>query len=116
MEAKKLAERLAWHAVAYQSIATAQLGEDELLEAARETLHVTTDALAVILPIDEQVRIANQLEKSELEGQLPENKRSLDDIIRYVFVCRLQEYVEAEYLQTYITERLNDPCGKIKIP
>ena len=116
MEAHKLAERLAWHAVAYQSIATAEKGEDELREAATETLHATTDALAAVLPIDEQVKIANELSRSELEGELPEGKQSLDDIIRYVFVARLQEYIEAEALPAYVTERASNPNKNLEMP
>jgi len=122
MDAKKLAERLAWHAVAYQSVATAEKGADELHEAARETLYVTADALAAVLPIEEQIKIANELPRSELEAELGEWKPygkeepDLNDLIRAVFVARLEEYVEAELLPAYVSERASEPKKRIEMP
>lgn len=114
LSAKKLAECLAWHAVAYQSIKTAE-NQEELEEEARETLHITTDALAVVLPVAEQLRLSNELPKSELETEATK-KENLDDIIRYIFVGRLLEFAECAYVPSFITERLENPSKRLSKP
>jgi len=112
LQAEKLAQGLAWHAVAYQSIAMAEGKDLDFEEAVRDTLHQTTDALAAVLPIDQQFRLANELPKSELEAEAMKQD-DLKDTIKYIFVGRLLEHAETEYLHAYVEERRADPKGKL---
>jgi len=116
LEARKLAKRLAWHAVAYQSIATAEEGEDALREAASDTLHQTVDVLACLLDDLEMLKIADELPKSEVEASWPAKEaRDFKEALRVAFVARLLESAEV-YVEDYISQKLIEPSKKLERP
>ena len=109
IKGEEFAEKLAEHAVAYQSIATCEEGIDKLVEEAYETSHITVDSLAYIMPADDAMHLALELPESELEDGC--EKKPVEKWIACFLASRLDEAVDQRVYEK-AEERITMGCRR----